>query len=248
MEGFVHGQLAPPRRCGRPSDGGEEVHPGEYGDRAEGVPELMVRALQPELREHGLAPGHDLLRPDVGHGGRSIQRQAVARSAKEIEDARRTLERAKDAVDDTYRRLIDEELGWAWAFQDAEAVLEDRAATLAALQADPPSDPQATLDAEAAISDARNALAEASLAEAREAANERLDEEESTTARAALAAVEVAHAHRPHRANAGFPGTDVVVGTLVAMVPDGRARVRDRLVARHQLRAARTCLRGGAAR
>lgn len=39
--------------------------------------------------------------------------RAVARSAKEIEDARRTLERAKDAVDDTYRRLIDEELGWA---------------------------------------------------------------------------------------------------------------------------------------
>ena len=100
----------------------------------------MVRALQPELREHGLAPGHDLLRPDVGHGGRSIQRQAVARSAKEIEDARRTLERAKDAVDDTYRRLIDEELGWAWAVQDAEAELQDRAATLAALQADPPLD------------------------------------------------------------------------------------------------------------
>jgi hypothetical protein len=43
-----------------PATEGEKVHPSEYGDRAEGVPELVVRALEAELREHGLEVGEDL--------------------------------------------------------------------------------------------------------------------------------------------------------------------------------------------
>jgi hypothetical protein len=34
-----------------PATEGEEVHPGEHGDRAEGMPELVVRALEAELKD-----------------------------------------------------------------------------------------------------------------------------------------------------------------------------------------------------
>jgi hypothetical protein len=49
----------------------EEVHPSEHGDRAEGVPELVVRALEAELREHGLEVGENVA--VVGRPARGTQ-------------------------------------------------------------------------------------------------------------------------------------------------------------------------------